>query len=194
MAMNMNSLQSLTQNLILMGHADRIEGARRRRAVVDRPPVDPLWGRLDDTRLAQATHRSDHRNVRRVDGVGNTPDNIRTFIGNNKVFSDTIQNFSANPYRRVDLVAQLHGSVDHNAAIRLLKERLGKIANVKTDPAPVVEIQEFTAFGPLLAVRPFCDNKDYWQVYFDTKRMIREAFGEAGFPPPEQRVFVRPAA
>jgi hypothetical protein len=31
-------------------------------------------------------------------------------------------------------------------------------------------------------------------VYFDTKRMIREAFGEAGFPPPEQRVFVRPAA
>ena len=123
----------------------------------------------------------------------NTPDNIRTFVGNNKVFSDNIQNFSANPFRRVDLVAQLNGSVDHNAAIKLLKERLGKIANVKTDPAPVVEIQEFTAFGPLLAVRPFCDNKDYWQVYFDTNKMIKEAFGEAGFPAPEQRLFVRPA-
>jgi len=134
-----------------------------------------------------------------VDEVGlfvttlNTPDNIRTFIGNNKVFSDIIQNYSANPYRRVDLVAQLHGAVDHNAAIKLLKDRLAKIPNVKGDPAPVVEIQEFTAFGPLLAVRPFCDNKDYWQVYFDTNRTIREAFGEAGFPAPEQRVFVRPA-
>ena len=24
----------------------------------------------------------------------------------------------------------------------------------------------------------------YWQVYFDTNRMIREAFGAAGFPAP----------
>src|SRR4249920_2743518 len=28
----------------------------------------------------------------------NTPDNVRTIIGNNKIFSDTIQNFSANAY------------------------------------------------------------------------------------------------
>jgi small conductance mechanosensitive channel len=59
--------------------------------------------------------------------VVNTLDNIRTFIGNNKLFSDTIQNFSANPYRRVDLVAQLHNTVDHAAAVRLLRERLAKI-------------------------------------------------------------------
>ncbi len=44
----------------------------------------------------------------------NTPDNVLTIIGNNKVFSDTIQNFSANPYRRVELKAQLAHSVDHN--------------------------------------------------------------------------------
>jgi len=37
----------------------------------------------------------------------NTPDNIRTFIGNGKIFSDTIQNFSTNEYRRVELTAQL---------------------------------------------------------------------------------------
>ena len=42
-----------------------------------------------------------------------TPDNIRTFIGNNKIFSNNIQNFTANPYRRVDLKAQLNHSVDH---------------------------------------------------------------------------------
>jgi small conductance mechanosensitive channel len=124
----------------------------------------------------------------------NTADNVRTFVGNNAIFSGNIQNFSANPYRRVDLVAQLNGSVDHQAAIGLLKDRLAKIPNVKTDPAPVVEIQEFTAFGPLLAVRPFCENKDYWQVYFDTNKTIREAFGDAGFPAPEQRVFIRPSA
>ena len=124
----------------------------------------------------------------------NTPDNIRTFIGNNKVLSDTLQNFSSNPYRRVDLVAQLAASVDHNAAIRILRERVAKVPHVLADPAPSLEILEFTSFGPKLAVRPFCHNDHYWQVYFDTNRVIREALGEAGFPAPEQLVLVRQSA
>jgi small conductance mechanosensitive channel len=32
-----------------------------------------------------------------------TMDNVRTFVGNNKVVSDNIQNFTANPFRRVDV-------------------------------------------------------------------------------------------
>jgi small conductance mechanosensitive channel len=124
----------------------------------------------------------------------NTPDNIRTFVGNNKILSDTLQNYSANAFRRVDLVAQLAGTVDHNAAIKILRERVSKVPHVLTDPEPVIEIVEFTSFGPKLAVRPFCSNDHYWQVYFDTNRMIREAFGEAGFPAPEQLVLVRQSA
>ncbi len=123
--------------------------------------------------------------------VINTPDNIRTIIGNNKIFSDTIQNFSATPHRRVDLVAQLNHSVDHKTAIRLLKERLSKIPNVLADPAPTVEILEANLAGPVLCVRPSCSNDHYWQVYFDTNRLIRETFGEAGFPAPEQHYAVR---
>ena len=75
--------------------------------------------------------------------------------------------------------------------MRLLRERLARIPNVKTDPKPDVEILQFTPLGPVLAVRPYCDNQHYWQVYFDTNRVIRETFGEAGFPAPEQNVFVR---
>jgi len=33
----------------------------------------------------------------------------------------------------------------------------------------------------------FCSQDNYWQVYFDTNRTIRESFGEAGFPAPELR-------
>jgi len=123
-----------------------------------------------------------------------TPDNVRTFVGNNKILSDTVHNFSSNAYRRVDLVAQLSGAADHAAAIRILRERVAKIPHVLAEPAPVVEIEEFTAFGPKLAVRPFCSNEHYWQVYFDTNRVIREAFGEAGFPAPAQLVSVRQSA
>ena len=114
----------------------------------------------------------------------NTPDNVLTIVGNNKVFSDTIQNFSANPYRRVDLTALISNEVDHRRAIRLLKERLGSIPNVIANPAPDVDVLQFTPTGPQLCVRPYCGNQHYWQVYFDTNRMIRETFGEAGFPAP----------
>ncbi|HTO54279.1 MAG TPA: mechanosensitive ion channel family protein [Myxococcota bacterium] len=124
----------------------------------------------------------------------NAPDNVRTFVGNNKILSDTLQNFSTNPYRRVDLVAQLAATVDSAAAVRILRERVAKIPHVIPDPAPTIEILEFTAFGPKLAVRPYCNNEHYWQVYFDTNRVIREAFGEAGFPAPEQLVSVRQSA
>ncbi len=114
----------------------------------------------------------------------NTPDNIRTIIGNNKIFSDTIQNFSSNPYRRVDLTATINGAVDHHDAIRLLKTRLAAIPNVLGTPAPDVDVLQFTPAGPVLCVRPYCSNDNYWQVYFDTNRMIREAFGAAGYPAP----------
>jgi small conductance mechanosensitive channel len=125
-----------------------------------------------------------------VDAIGlfgttiNTPDNVLTIVGNNKIFSDTIQNFSANPYRRVDLTATINNDVDHRRAIRLLKERLAAIPNVLETPAPVVDVLQFTPAGPVLCVRPFCSNQHYWQVYFDTNRLIRETFGDAGFPAP----------
>ncbi|ALF87177.1 MULTISPECIES: mechanosensitive ion channel family protein [Ralstonia solanacearum species complex] len=114
----------------------------------------------------------------------NTPDNVVTLVGNNKIFSDTIQNYTVNPYRRVELKAQLAGSADHRAAIALLKEKVGAIPNVLTDPPVDVEILEFNLVGPVLAVRPHTHNDHYWQVYFDTNRTIREALAEAGFPVP----------
>jgi small conductance mechanosensitive channel len=113
-----------------------------------------------------------------------TPDNVRTFVGNNKIFSDTIQNYTANSYRRVELTAQLSGAADPRLAISRLKERLETIPNVVKAPAPDVTILTFTPFGPVLAVRPYCHNEHYWQVYFDANMAIREILGDAAFPGP----------
>lgn len=124
----------------------------------------------------------------------NTPDNVRTTVGNAKIMGGTIKNFSINEYRRVDLAAQLDGSVDHNKAIALLREGLPKIANVVATPAPDVHILSFTEFGPVLCVRPYCNNAHYWQVYFDTNKLIKESFGAAGFPAAERHIAMRQKA
>lgn len=121
----------------------------------------------------------------------NTPDNVITIVGNNKILSDNVQNYSTNPYRRVDRVAQLAHGVDVKDAIRRLKAQLPKIPNVVAQPAPDVEILDFTPMGPVLAVRPYCHTDHYWQVYFDTNRLIRDEFGAAGYPVPEQHFVTR---
>lgn len=121
----------------------------------------------------------------------NTPDNVKTIVGNGKVFSDTIQNFSANAYRRVELTAQLAHGVDPQEAVSLLKPALAQVPNVLAQPAPDVEIITFNLAGPVLAVRPYCNNTHYWQVYFDTNRLIRDTFARAGFPVPDQHYSVR---
>ena len=105
-----------------------------------------------------------------------------TIVGNNKVFSDNIQNFSANPFRRVDLTATISSAVDHRRGDPLLKERLLQDPE-RADHAGAGRRRPAVHAGrPGLCVRPYCSNDNYWQVYFDTNRVIRESFDEAGFP------------
>lgn len=113
-----------------------------------------------------------------------TPDNVLVVVGNNKVFADTIYNYSSNPYRRVELKCQLSGKADALAAMQLLREKLQTIPNVVAQPVVEVEILEFNLVGPVLAVRPFCHTDHYWQVYFDSNKLIAKSLAEAGFPAP----------
>lgn len=126
--------------------------------------------------------------------VIDTPDNVETYIGNTKVLGDTIQNFSSNPYRRVDLKAQLDHTADVADAITRLKAKLAAIPNVVAKPAPDVEILEYSLAGPVLAVRPYTHTDNYWQVYFEGNRVIREVGGEAALQPPKQHFGIKNVA
>ncbi len=114
----------------------------------------------------------------------NTADNIRTIVGNSKILNESISNFSANPHRRVDVIAQLDHTVDVEDAIRRLRARLATIPNITTNPGPVIEIIDATPSGPVLAVRPSAANEHYWDVFFATTRVIRDEFTKAGYPAP----------
>jgi small conductance mechanosensitive channel len=132
-----------------------------------------------------------------VDTIGlfvttlHTSDNILMHIGNNKIFSENIQNYTTNPYRRIEIETQLDKSVDPMAARELLLAALANIPNVLATPKPVVELLKFTSDGPVLTVRPFCHDRNYWQVYFDTNKTIWQTFHNAGYPWPEPTLVFR---
>ena len=113
-----------------------------------------------------------------------TPDNVMTLVGNGKVFSDTVMNYSVQPSRRVERTAQLDGSVDPFDAIARFKEAVAKIPNVVAAPAPEVNLLDMNLVGPVISVRPYCHTDHYWQVYFDTNEAIVRVCKEAGWPAP----------
>ncbi len=114
-----------------------------------------------------------------------TADNVLTIVGNNKIFSDNIQNFSALPYRRVDCTAKLAHGVDPLDAIARLRQSVTRIPNVLAEPAPVIDLIAISDQGPVLAVRPFAAPAHFGQVYFDTHRAVVQTFKEAGYPLPD---------
>jgi small conductance mechanosensitive channel len=113
-----------------------------------------------------------------------TDNNLRVYIGNNKLFADNIINYSVNPSRRVDQRCQIAGEVDPAEAIALLTERVSRIPNVLPAPAPNVSIVEFNALGTLLAVRLLAATPNFGQVNNDTNSAIAETARAAGWPAP----------
>lgn len=113
-----------------------------------------------------------------------TADNVRSIVPNGRVFSDVIENYSAHPYRRVDLFAQLDHSADAARAILLLREGLRQVPNQYPGLEGTVDLLEINDRGPRLVVRPFATVDRYGQVLFDTNRMIAEVLRRHAIPVP----------
>ncbi len=113
-----------------------------------------------------------------------TLENVYTVVANGKIAGDNIQNFSTYEFRAVDLRAQIAHGVDPKEAMARLTPAISAIPNLAPETTPVLEILEFNDRGTMLVVRPFCHNDHYWQVYFDTNRVIAETMAGAGYPVP----------
>lgn len=123
-----------------------------------------------------------------------TADNVRSIVPNGKIFSDVIDNYSAHPYRRVDLFAQLDHSADVARAILLLREGLRAVPHQYPGLEGTVDLLEINDRGPRLAVRPYATTGHYAQVVFETNRMIAEVLQRNAIPVPRSPLVVEQAA
>ena len=115
-----------------------------------------------------------------VDTVGifsttlNTPDNVRIVLPNSTVWGQTIKNYATNPTRRVDLVMGISYDDDIGTAIDTINRVLGDEPRLLKDPAPTVAVAELADSSVNIVVRPWCNKEDYWGVYCDLTRALKE--------------------
>jgi len=114
-------------------------------------------------------------------------DNLRYFVGNNKLFGDNILNYSLNEYRIASFRIQLAHGVDAMSAISQFRVRLETLEGVRKDPALSGEIVEFNPMGTVIVLKAACHQKAYASVLNEGNRMIAEVLRDSAFPIPEVR-------
>lgn len=121
-----------------------------------------------------------------------TPDNVRIFVPNGSITSGTIQNFSAETKRRIDLIVGCSYNDDLRAVKAFLQEIIQSDDRILKDPEPVVAVSEMAESSVNFVVRPWVASKDYWAARFELTEKIKLGFDERGFtiPFPSRDVFV----
>lgn len=124
----------------------------------------------------------------------NSPDNVKITIPNSKIWGDTIQNYTGNKIRKIfNLQVGISYSDDIGKAIKIIQDILKKDKRVLKDPPPQVVVKSLGDNSVNIAVRPAIDKKDYWGVYFDSIRAIKEEFDKKGvtIPFPQRDVWIK---
>jgi small conductance mechanosensitive channel len=121
-----------------------------------------------------------------------TPDNREITLPNGQIYSGIITNYSARETRRIDLIMGIGYGDDIRLAKKLIQDVLAGEARILEDPAPAIMVAELADSSVNLAVRPWVNSADYWDVRSDLLENIKAAFDNNGIsiPFPQRDVHV----
>lgn len=113
-----------------------------------------------------------------------TVDNVLIIVPNGNVFAGVITNYSAYDTRRCDMVF----GVSYDTDLKKAEEVIWKIVNaderVLKDPEPFVKVTNLGDFSVDFTLRLWCASADYWNLKFETTRLIKDEFDAAGIDIP----------
>ena len=121
-----------------------------------------------------------------------TPDNKLMIVPNKKVWGDIITNVTGSAQRRVDLIFGIGYGDSIDEAQEVLEAIVGEHELVLKDPAPLVQVHELADSSVNFVCRPWVKTVDYWTVYWDITRAVKQSFDKRGIsiPFPQQDVYL----
>ena len=124
------------------------------------------------------------------------PDNQKVVVPNNMIWGDIITNITGTSKRRVDFVFGIGYSDDIAKAQKILEDILANNESILKDPEPVVKVHELADSSVNFVVRPWVKTENYWDVYWDITRAVKERFDAEGvsIPFPQRDVHLHQIA
>lgn len=119
-----------------------------------------------------------------------TLDNKRITIPNGTLTNSVIENYSSEDLRRVDLTFKTSYDCDMDKVKSVINKVIDSNPMALKNPEPFVRLSEHGESANVYAVRIWCKNADYWDVYFDTIESVENAFNENGIKIPYNQIDV----
>ena len=110
----------------------------------------------------------------------NTLDNVTVSIPNSDITGSSVNNYSAEPLRRVDLTFNTSYETGTEEVKQAILAAVEKDERILKDPAPFVRLLAFKESTVEYVTRVWCKGADYWDVYFNLNENVRESFAEKG--------------
>ncbi len=122
-----------------------------------------------------------------------TFDNQTLVVPNNKIWGSTIRNVTSQDDRRVDLSFSVGHEVDVDRVEAIFNEIVAADERVLKEPAPLVKMHKLSDYAVEFIVRPWVHTADYWSVYWDMTRAVKQRLDVEGIPVPhpQRDVFIR---
>ena len=122
-----------------------------------------------------------------------TPDNKVIVLPNSKVWGDTIINYAGYETRRMELKVGISYSSNMDKAIAVVKNIIKKDKRILKEPKPFVGVNGLGDSSVNLVVRTWVKLADYWNVYFDLTKKVKEEFDKSGIeiPFPQRVIHMR---
>lgn len=122
-----------------------------------------------------------------------TPDKVYISVPNSQLFGNPITNYTREPTRRINIIVGIDYNDDIDKAQSVLLDIMTSDPRVLQDPAPIAPVEALADSSVNLIARCFVPNTEYWNVYFDTQKAIKQRFDAAGIsiPFPQRVMTVR---
>jgi small conductance mechanosensitive channel len=138
----------------------------------------------------------------KVDSMNLVSTTIKTFdnqiviVPNGEIWGGVITNVTGSDTRRVDMKFGISYSDDIAKAAKILEEIVSSHELVLKDPEPVVRLHELGDSSVNFVCRPWAKTADYWTVYWDVTRSVKERFDAEGvtIPFPQRDVHIHQTA
>ena len=109
-----------------------------------------------------------------------TGDNKTVSLPNSSVTASTVVNYHGESQRRVDMIFSASYDDETEKVKAALLEAVFADNRILSEPAPFVALKEYKASCIDYVLRVWCENKDYWDVYFALNESVRESFKRNG--------------
>ena len=122
----------------------------------------------------------------------NTLDNRHVIVPNGKLFGETLEHYTKNEFRRVDVNIGAEYTADLDYTRQALEQAIDRIPGAVASPAPQVYLMDLGDSSVNWQCRVWCQPAVYWDVRERVTESAKKAFDEAriGIPFPQMDIHV----